>query len=246
MPGLSPCNKVVASVIIASIVIVVLETEPRFYLAYQREFIIADIIISWLFAIEYAFRLWVMGEDPRYRGFEGRIKYMFTLRSVFDLLAILPIFFYGAVGSDMVIFRLFRLVRIYTLAKLGSFSIALKHIKHAVTERSNELILAFAMAMMVLLVASTIMYLIEGPLQPDKFGSIPRSLWWGISTLTGTGVGDIYPITVAGKICCSFTLLAGIGLIAMPTGILAAAFSDAFQRHKSSFAHKSLHPRQKP
>lgn len=245
MPGLSPCNKVIAAAIVTSIVVVVLETEPRFYLAYQREFIVADIIISWLFAIEYLFRLWVMGEDPRYRGLEGRVRYVFTLRSICDLLAILPIFFFGALGSDMIIFRLFRLVRIYTLAKLGSFSMALKHIRHAVTERSNELILAFAMAMMVLLVASTCMYLIEGPIQPDKFGSIPRSLWWGISTLTGTGIGDIYPVTVAGKLCCSLTLLAGIGLIAMPTGILAAAFSDAFQRHKSSFTHKNIHPHHK-
>lgn len=78
------------------------------------------------------------------------------------------------------------------------------------------------------------MYLVEGPVQPEKFGSIPRALWWGIATLTTIGYGDIYPKSALGKFCCSLTCLAAIGLIAMPTGIMAAAFSDAFQRHKKT------------
>lgn len=240
--GLSPLNKIIAVVIILSIVIVTLATEPTIYEPWKNQIIAADIFIGALFAIEYVLRLWVAGEDPEYKGFLGRVKYALTLRALLDLLAVLP-FFLGFVGGDIFILRLFRLVRIYTLAKLGDFSIAMHHIRDAVKERYMELFLAFMLAMMVLLVSSTIMFLVEGPVQPEKFGSIPRAMWWGIATLTTIGYGDIYPRSALGKICCSITCLAAIGLIAMPTGIMAAAFSDAFQRHKKTLEsrHQNHH-----
>ncbi|MBX9877796.1 MAG: ion transporter [Candidatus Obscuribacterales bacterium] len=231
--GLSPLNKIIAAIIIVSIVIVTLATEPTIYEPWQHQIIAADITIGVLFVIEYVLRLWVAGEDPEYKGFFGRVKYAFTLRALLDLLAVLP-FFLGFVGGDIFLLRLFRLVRIYTLAKLGDFSIAIRHIRDAIKERYMELFLAFMLAMMVLLVSSTVMFLVEGPVQPEKFGSIPRAMWWGIATLTTIGYGDIYPHSALGKFCCSITCLAAIGLIAMPTGIMAAAFSDAFQRHKKT------------
>ncbi len=238
--GLSPLNKLVAVIIVASIVIVTLATEPTIYEPWKDQIIAADITIGILFAIEYILRLWVAGEDPEYKGLIGRIKYAFTLRALLDLLAVLP-FFLGFVGGDIFLLRLFRLVRIYTLAKLGDFSIAMKHIKDAVKERYMELFLAFMLAMVVLLISSTVMFLVEGPVQPDKFGSIPRAMWWGIATLTTIGYGDIYPQSALGKFCCSITCLAAIGLIAMPTGIMAAAFSDAFQRHKKTIQDRHHH-----
>ncbi len=238
--GLSPLNKLVAVIIIASIIIVTLSTEPTIYEPWKNQIIVADMAIGVLFAIEYIMRLWVAGEDPEYKGFVGRIKYAFTLRALLDLIAVLP-FFLGFVGGDIFLLRLFRLVRIYTLAKLGDFSIAMKHIKDAVSERYMELFLAFMLAMIVLLISSTIMFLVEGPVQPEKFGSIPRALWWGIATLTTIGYGDIYPKSALGKFCCSLTCLAAIGLIAMPTGIMAAAFSDAFQRHKKTIQDRHNH-----
>lgn len=231
--GLSPLNKTIAAIIILSIVIVTLATEPTIYEPWHDQIIAADITIGVLFVIEYILRLWVAGEDPEYKGFLGRVKYAFTLRALLDLLAVLP-FFLGFVGGDIFLLRLFRLVRIYTLAKLGDFSIAIRHIRDAIKERYMELFLAFMLAMMVLLVSSTVMFLVEGPVQPEKFGSIPRAMWWGIATLTTIGYGDIYPRSALGKFCCSITCLAAIGLIAMPTGIMAAAFSDAFQRHKKT------------
>ena len=84
----------------------------------------------------------------------------------------------------------------------------------------------------LLVFGATALYLVEGHIQPDKFGSIPRSLWWAIITLTTIGYGDVYPVTVVGKIIAGFVAICGIGLIAMPTGILAAAFSDAMERSR--------------
>jgi voltage-gated potassium channel len=89
------------------------------------------------------------------------------------------------------------------------------------------------LATFILVFSATAMYLLEGENDPQTFGSIPRALWWSVCTLTTVGYGDIYPHTVLGKICGGLTSIAGIGLIAMPTGILAAAFSDAFQRTRS-------------
>ena len=110
---------------------------------------------------------------------------------------------------------------------------AIRHLSYAVHERREELFLSVMLATIVLIFSATVMYLREGESSPDAFGSIPRALWWSVCTLTTVGYGDIYPHTVPGKICSGLTAIAGIGLIAMPTGILAAAFSDAFQKARA-------------
>ena len=92
--------------------------------------------------------------------------------------------------------------------------------------------MSLVIAGILLLVSSTLLYMIEGEGQPDDFGSIPRAMWWSIATLTTVGYGDAVPHTVIGRILAGFTAVTGIGLIAMPTGILAAAFSDALQRQR--------------
>jgi voltage-gated potassium channel len=93
----------------------------------------------------------------------------------------------------------------------------------------------------LLLVSSTVLYVVEGGTQPEAFGSIPRTMWWAIVTLTTVGYGDAYPITVIGRICAGMTAVAGIGVIAMPTGILASAFSDTLQRHRHEHVHEEHH-----
>jgi voltage-gated potassium channel len=99
----------------------------------------------------------------------------------------------------------------------------------AVASRRFELLFTMGLAATVLVFGATALHLLEGELQSDKFGSIPRAMWWSVVTLTTIGYGDVYPVTVGGKIVASIVAVAGIGLIAMPTGILAAAFSDAFK-----------------
>jgi voltage-gated potassium channel len=89
---------------------------------------------------------------------------------------------------------------------------------------------------MLLLVSSTFLYVLEAAEQPEAFGSIPRALWWSVATLTTVGYGDVTPISAAGRFFAGITAVAGIGLVAMPTGILAAAFSDAFQNQESKEA----------
>jgi voltage-gated potassium channel len=123
-------------------------------------------------------------------------------------------------------------MRLLSLARLGGMSEAARLLGAAVVARRYELGLAFAVAGAVLLFAATALYLVESDVQPDKFGSIPRALWWAIITMTTVGYGDVYPVTVVGKLLGGLTALCAIGVIAMPTGILAAAFSDAFQQRR--------------
>jgi voltage-gated potassium channel len=106
----------------------------------------------------------------------------------------------------------------------------MRNLTDAVHSRRYELGLTMGLAVGLLLVGAAALYWIEGDLQPEKFGSIPRALWWAVITMTTIGYGDVYPITPLGKFVAALVAIAGIGLIAMPTGILAAAFSDAMRK----------------
>ena len=104
------------------------------------------------------------------------------------------------------------------------------NIGKAIYNRRHELLISIMLATVIMIFSSSILYLVEGAAQPEHFGSIPRAMWWSIATLTTVGYGDAYPITALGKIFAAITAIAGIGLIAMPTGILAASFSEAIKK----------------
>ena len=233
--GMSPVNKAIAALIVFCIAGVIVETEPLIYTARAELFHAIDVIVAVLFMIEYVARLWAVGEDPEYKGIIGRLKYAVTVTAIIDLVAVLP-FLLGIGGTDAFLLRALRLLRIVSLAKLGRFSEALRQLGAAVAARDYELFISLAFAIFVLLASSTVMYLVEGTVQPDAFGSIPRALWWSISTLTTVGYGDVYPLTPAGKLCAGITALAAVGIIAMPTGVMAAALSDAFRHRRGPAA----------
>ena len=130
------------------------------------------------------------------------------------------------------VLRIFRLMRILRLIKLGRMSLAMNYLIEAITARRVELLLSFFVGLFFLILSASALYVVEGEVQPDKFGSIPRTLWWAAVTLTTIGYGDVYPVTPLGKVFAGLVAFAGIGLIALPTGILAAAFSEAVQAER--------------
>ncbi len=136
------------------------------------------------------------------------------------------------------ILRLVLLIRVVRLARLGRFSTALECIAEAVRSRTYELLVSAIFGVIILLFAATCLYLVEGDIQPEAFGSIPRATWWAVATLTTVGYGDVYPITVLGRILAGITAVTGICMIAVPTGILASAFSDAIKEAKEK--HRRL------
>ncbi len=231
--GLSPLNKALAALIVVAVFFAVIETEPTIV---ERRFAFLtaiEAVFTLVFLAEYLVRIWIAPEKPRYAGRFGRLRYMVSVPALIDLLAILPGLFVF-IGSEAFVVRLFRLLRILRLARLGRFSRAIDAITTAVNSRRYELLMSLTIAGILLLVSSTLLYLIEGTVQPDRFGSIPRAMWWSIATLTTVGYGDVFPVTPLGRILAGITAITGIGLIAMPTGILAAAFSDAIQMQRKA------------
>ena len=233
--GLSPTNRAVDCIDALSSILANLETEPTAEDMAPGALAGLEWIFAILFLAEYLVRLWAEGESPRFRGFRGRIRYALTPAAIVDLAAFLPCLVLPLLPgtSNFMLLRIFRLLRILRLARLGRFSMAMRHLSQAVTDRREELLLSLMLAVFILVFSAAGMYLLEGGNDPQSFGSIPRAMWWSVCTLTTVGYGDIYPHSVAGKILGGLTSIAGIGLIAMPTGILAAAFSDAFQRTRT-------------
>jgi voltage-gated potassium channel len=232
-PGISPVNRFIALMILAAVVMAILQTEPEVVDGHQLFFRRLEIVFACIFLVEYVARVWCAPENPDLKGrpWQARLRYMVTLPAIIDLLALSTLFL-TLFGSEGAFLRLFRLVRIFMLARLGRYSTALKAVAQAVNSRRYELVASLSIAAMLLLVSSTLLYTVEGPHQPDDFGSIPRAMWWSIATLTTVGYGDVFPVTPIGKILAGITAITGIGLIAMPTGILAAAFSDAIQSQR--------------
>ncbi|MGB6561295.1 MAG: ion transporter [Candidatus Binataceae bacterium] len=242
--GLSPTNRAVVWMVVLSSILAILETEPAVEDIAPGGFARLEWIFAVIFLAEYLIRLWAEGHNPKFQGIRGRVRYALTPAAIIDLVAFLPSLILPLLPgiSNFMLLRVFRLIRILRLARLGRFSLAMRHLSEAVSERREELLLSLMLAAFVLVFSATAMYLLEGANNPQAFGSIPRAMWWSVCTLTTVGYGDIYPHTVLGKICGGLTSIAGIGLIAMPTGILAAAFSDAFQRTEGR-ARPVEHPR---
>jgi voltage-gated potassium channel len=226
--GLTRTQAAIVLAILASTLAVVLATEPSID-GKARDILFAlELGFAGLFLMEYLLRVWSVGVDSRYVGLRGRLRYAMTLPALIDLAALLP-FLVGLAGSESLMLRLVRLMRLLMLGKLARYSIAFSVLSHAVRARRHELLVSGAIALLVLLVASTMLYVVEGMTQPDAFGSIPRALWWGVATLTTVGYGDVVPQTGMGRFFGALTAIGGIGLIAMPTGILAGAISDAIK-----------------
>jgi voltage-gated potassium channel len=232
--GLSMLNRFIVAAVLLSVAFVVAESEPAVHDIHPTLFHAVEVGFGLLFLIEYMARVWVAAEDPRYNdGLKGRLRYAVTPSALLDLLAVTPLFLH-VIGAEAYIIRILRVVRVLRLAKLGRFTIATRALSHAVHARRYELLISVGVAIFILVLTSTLMYIVEGHTQPEVFGSIPRAMWWAIATLTTVGYGDAVPHTLPGRILGGITAVTGVGLIAMPAGILAAAMSDAIHTRRAA------------
>ena len=231
--GLSPINWLLAVLIIIAVTDAVIETEPMISRGREHFFDDFELIIAGIFSVEYLARLWVEVENPKFAKYRfPRLRYALTPIAIIDLCAILPAFFaFG--GASSLVLRFFRVFRMIRLAKLGRTSRAWQMIRDAFYERRYEFGLVLGLVAIAVLISGSLMYWAEADAQPDKFGSIPRALWWAIVTLTTVGYGDTYPVTLLGKIMAAFISITGVMLIALPTGLFAASFTEGIERHRS-------------
>ncbi|MBU4350585.1 potassium channel family protein, partial [bacterium] len=160
----------------------------------------------------------------------GRLRYILTPFALIDLLAILPFYLPMIIPLDLRFIRAVRLFRLFRLFKMGRYSKAVLMLKKVLKEKKEELVLVVFVVFLLLIIFSSLMYFIEKEAQPEAFSSIPEAMWWGIITLTTVGYGDVYPITPLGKILGALIAFLGIGMFALPAGILGSGLVEAIQK----------------
>ena len=232
--GLSLVNLALVALIIIAVLSAILETEPAIARGRELFFDNVELVIGLIFLVEYVARVWVAVDNPTFQSSRfPRLRYMMTPIAIIDLLAVVPtLFAFG--GAPSLVLRFFRVLRMLRLAKLGRTSDAWKHIREAIYERRHEFGLILGLLGITILISGSLLYLAEAEAQPDKFGSIPRALWWAIVTLTTVGYGDAYPVTALGRFLAGVIAIAGVTVIALPTGIFAASFSEGIERRRRS------------
>jgi voltage-gated potassium channel len=184
-----------------------------------------DIFSIVVFSIEYLLRIYVSDLTfPTKNRISSALKFVLSPYGIIDLLAILPFYAPFIIKVDLRFLRILRLIRFLRVFKISRYNTTLKLIGDVFREKKNDLYMTFFIAGLMLLVSGFLMYSVENPVQPDKFTNVFASMWWAVATLTTVGYGDIYPITTLGKIISSIVAFMGIGLIALPTGIISAGF----------------------
>jgi voltage-gated potassium channel len=193
------------------------------YASFFRGFEIFSIVF---FTVEYAGRIYSIVEKPKYSNrANGRLRFAVTPIALIDLFSILP-FYLTFLPIDLRFLRIFRLMALFRMFKIARYLYAMNIFRRVLIERKEQLVLSFLFILFVLVIISFIMFYVEHDVQPDKFSSIPATMWWGIATLTTVGYGDLVPITIMGKFLGGIFAIAGVGLLALPAGILSSGFFE--------------------
>lgn len=216
---------------------VILATVDPLYQQYESYFYAFEAFSVTIFTIEYLARIWTATEHPDYDApVVGRLKFALTPFLIVDLLAIIP-FYLGAFFIDLRFLRILRLVRFLRVFKLARYSESLRSFGRVIREKREDLVIAVAVTIMLLLVSSSLMYYVEHTAQPEAFSSIPETFWWGVVTLTTVGYGDVYPITPLGQFLAALIAFFGIGLFALPASILASGFIEDDEDQRSEYEY---------
>ncbi|WP_137392111.1 cyclic nucleotide-gated ion channel [Rhodoligotrophos defluvii] len=216
--------------IIANVSAAVIETVPAIAASYGEAFNAFDTLCVTIFLVEYIARLWTAREHPMVRHlspWKARLRFAASPLMMIDLIAILPFFLQIIFPADLSILRVLRFIRFFRLTR---YSTAMATIGRVLSAERHSLFAAAVLMMSAMLVSSMAMYLAERNVQPDKFGDVPSAMWWAIVTLATVGYGDVVPISPLGKVIGGITVVVGLGLFALPVGIIATGFQDEIRR----------------
>tara|TARA_B100000963_G_scaffold358198_1_gene382228 strand:+ start:306 stop:1238 length:933 start_codon:yes stop_codon:yes gene_type:complete len=220
--------------IILNLIAVSLESVPSLSQKYTRSFLYFEIFSVVIFGIEYLARIWASSvkKDTQYSSVLGRrLSYMFSFTGIIDFLAIVPSIL--AIFITSVDLRWLRVLRLLRLLKISHYSTALEDLWSAIRHERSSFIAALYLFAIALFFSSAMMYVAENTAQPDKFRSIPETMWWSLITLTTVGYGDVSPLTPLGKIIGAVTAIMGVCVVALLTGIVANAFANQVARRKA-------------
>lgn len=241
--GLSRTNLLIVGLVILSFLFLALETEPVLIRdpAWHLTFEIFNVFVIAVFAVEYIARVWCAGIDPQFKGLRGRMRYMRKFYSLADLLAFLPELIVMITGASVSLLVL-RVLRLARIVKIARFIPAFDALGAAMRRASSLLLTSLALAITLVYVSAVLLYFVEGVAgnEQEAFASIPRSIWWAVATLTTVGYGDVYPITPLGRVCAGVIALAGVGVVALPAGVFASAFSDELRERELAKVKQEL------
>lgn len=226
---------VLVSLIMVNVIIIIADT---FTLSdsVSRVFGVIENVSVGVFTVEYAARVWTSDlKYPQLSSFRARLKYILSFAAVIDLVSLLPSFL-TFISANLMILRMFRVFRLFRAFKLNRYTHALRDIGEVFRKKASQLISSLIVVGFLIIIAAVLMYDAEHAAQPDKFDNALSGIWWAIATLTTVGYGDIYPVTALGRIMSAVIAILGIGLVAVPTGIISAGFSEQLEEKRQKTA----------
>jgi voltage-gated potassium channel len=225
-------------IITLNILAIVLDSVQSIRDEYAELFQQFELFSLIFYTVEYILRIYSIVENPKYADpVKGRLKFAGTPLAIVDLLAFLP-FYLVFLPMDLRFLRIFRLMALFRVFKIARYLHALSIFKRVIYDRKEQLVLSFIFILFVLVIISFIMFYAENEAQPDKFTSIPATMWWGIATITTVGYGDMVPITPLGKFLGGIFAISGVGLLALPAGILSSGFFELLHNQDGSKKNK--------
>ena len=219
--------------ILSNVLAIILESYQSLYNRYFFQFRIFEVFSVLVFTVEYVLRIWTA--DIKYDSksrFGSIYRFIISPIALVDLFAILPFYLPFILPFDLRFLRLPRIIRFSRLFKLNRYSNSLKLVGEVLMKKKSELFVTIFVTLILILIASTLMYYIENNAQPKAFPNIVESMWWATSTLTTVGYGDVYPVTSMGRFLSGIIAFLGIGLVALPTGILSSGFMEEIKNKK--------------
>ena len=199
--------------------------------AYEGFFYVVELITTIIFTVEYILRLITARYlYPNKSGFLAIISFIFSFYGLIDLFSFLPFYLPIFFPSGIVAFRIFRVIRIFRLFKINAQYDAYNVIIDVLKNKKNQLISSLVMIFIFMTAASLAMYSLEHEAQPEAFKNAFSGIWWAVSTLLTVGYGDIYPVTILGQLLAIFIAILGVGMVAIPTGIISAGFVEEYNR----------------
>ena len=216
-------------IIIGNIVAMVLESHQSIQIRFSEFFHYFELISILIFSFEYLYRIVVSYKEKQWSGVKN---YVFSFFGLIDLVSILPFYLKQFVLLDGRFFRILRLFRLTRVFKLGRDSKSLKLFIKALSAVKSELKFTLFLSVLTILFSASAIYFLENKAQPEVFSSITASIWWATVSLATVGYGDIVPVTIWGKVFASIISLVGIGIVAIPTGIISASFVEEIHNSK--------------